>query len=571
MERVVDGNQDNSWKEGKSEGFNLRGQRVELIVKFTLSVYSPLFVSSAGWGASIQSAWPGVYEFGIEDPRLLTVKQEGPSLSILIIPGPTPKDVTERYARATALSLLPPRWAFGHFRWRDDIYNHPAFFDGTPYNGPYNSMVVEDILMLEALGIPTTLYWIDRPFGKGDFGYDNIGWDESRVPKAKEMISWLKSKGINFMLWVCPWASGDKMLSEAAENDYIVDGQALMPPLSAKLIDFTIPAAADWWQGYLKERIADGVAGFKLDRADEKVPDGLFYEGMYRDGTDFREGRNLYPVWYAKAAHDAFVEAGVKEFIVMPRAAWQGSQKYSTPWGGDSGLSEWGLRSAIIGAQRSAALNFPIWGSDTCGYGGAIDREVCARWLAFSAFTPIMEVGPTGNYAFWSMPKEGEKPVIDEKGYHYETTYDSELLAIYRLYADIHHRLIDYSYSQAKAAHETGQMFIRPMIFMHPDKPEYLDFYEQYYYGPDVIVHPVWRKSQTSATVILPEGEWIDAWTGLSVSSGAISVQTPLYRMPIYIRKGGTADLGDLAALWETAQSVTAIKPDLAVLAETLK
>jgi alpha-D-xyloside xylohydrolase len=35
-------------------------------------------------------------------------------------------------------------------------------------------MVVEDILMMEALDILFTLYWVDRPWGPGRFGYDDF-------------------------------------------------------------------------------------------------------------------------------------------------------------------------------------------------------------------------------------------------------------------------------------------------------------------------------------------------------------------------------------------------------------
>ena len=70
------------------------------------------------------------------------------------------------------------------------------------------------------------------------------------------------------------------------------------------------------------------------------------------------------------------------------------------------------------------------WGSDTCGYTQPLlEQEVCARWLAFSAFTPIMEVGPTRNVGFWNLPREPQ--------------YDSTLIAMWRLYARVHQRLAD--------------------------------------------------------------------------------------------------------------------------------
>ena len=73
---------------------------------------------------------------------------------------------------------------------------------------------------------------------------------------------------------------------------------------------------------------------------------------------------------------------------------------------GDIGGTQEGLRASIIAVQRAAVMGYPNWGSDTCGYNQQLmEQEVCGRWLEFSAFTPIMEVGPTRNVAFWNAPR----------------------------------------------------------------------------------------------------------------------------------------------------------------------
>jgi hypothetical protein len=57
------------------------------------------------------------------------------------------------------------------------------------------------------------------------------------------------------------------------------------------------------------------------------------------------------------------------------------------------------------------------WGSDTCGYNEQLMEQKCARVeIEFSCFTPIMEVGPTRNVAFWSLPRALQ--------------YDAQLIAI---------------------------------------------------------------------------------------------------------------------------------------------
>jgi hypothetical protein len=60
------------------------------------------------------------------------------------------------------------------------------------------------------------------------------------------------------------------------------------------------------------------------------------------------------------------------------------------------------LRASIIAAQRSAVMGYSNCGSDACGYNQQLlELEVCGRWLAFSAFTPIMEVGLDAELKRW--------------------------------------------------------------------------------------------------------------------------------------------------------------------------
>jgi alpha-D-xyloside xylohydrolase len=274
-------------------------------------------------------------------------------------------------------------------------------------------------------------------------------------------------------------------------------------------------------------------------------------------GKTAREERNSYPVHYVKAAYEqAKKYKGDDEFLMMPRAAYTGSQQYGVFWGGDIASGPWALRSALIALQRSAYMGFPFWGSDTGGYWGDLEdftHENLARWLAFSAFSPIMEVGPLRNRAVWDMP--------------HEPAYDPELIATYRLYATIHTDLMDYSYSQAERAHNDGRPFVRPMSMAFPDDTNAASRWDQYLFGPDILVGIIWRNDQRSFDLYLPEGEWRDAWTG-EVHSGTktVTVETPRHKIPIFIRKNSDVDLGDLNEIYLESLEIAKQKPDLPTL-----
>ncbi len=575
MERVVQGSQGLSWEPEMTEGLNLRGQTVDLYTLPTVSIYAPFFVSSSGYGVYVEGDWPATFRFGIAEagqirPTELTIESEGPTLSILLIPGPEPIDVVERYARITGMSLLPPAFIFGPGRWRDVVWDLPAFFDGTPYDGPFNSMVVEDVLMMNALGIPCSWYAIDRPWSAGTFGYGDMVFDGARFPAFESMIDWLRREGIASLLWLGPWVM-DGQADLAVERGYHVP--LTLPYLpSAALIDFTNPDAAAWWKTEVQRLLETGIAGFKLDRGEEKPPDGQLFRGAYHDGTDYRHGHNAYPLWFAEAAFDAAAEFGVGEFVSFYRAGWPGMSRVAVAWGGDTDPSAWGLRSAIIALQRAAVLNVPIWGSDTGGYNTRPPREVLARWLAFSAFCPIMEVGPTANLAPWSWLADESGEVLTAEGYTFDTVYDEELLAIWAFYARLHVDLIDYVYGLAEAAHERGTPIVRPLFVAYPDHPEYIDRWAEYLYGPDVLVRPVWEPGSDSVAVHIPEGSWIDAWSGIRYKGPTdVTIGVPLHVIPVFVREGGSVDLGDLSAKWHRAMDDVAERPDLAELAKSVR
>ncbi len=56
--------------------------------------------------------------------------------------------------------ILPPKWTFLPWRWRDEHRHRETYYDGTAVTGPFNSEVMEDLLMMKAFGIPCGLYWV---------------------------------------------------------------------------------------------------------------------------------------------------------------------------------------------------------------------------------------------------------------------------------------------------------------------------------------------------------------------------------------------------------------------------
>ncbi len=559
FERTVDGNQTESWKPGISTGMNLRGETVDMLIKPTLSLYTPFYLSSANYGLFVHGTWPGHYDFCKSDSSRVQISFEGSDLSGILYTGSAPAEIVRANALFTGPTIIPPEWAFLPWRWRDNHSNLPRYFDGSPADVPYNSQVVEDILMMEALDIPCGVYWVDRPWAKGMHGYEDFDWDPGRFPQPTEMIDWIHGRDMRFIVWIAPWVAGE-MKSTAYENNFHLPMKSApwgVDSGNAALIDFTNPAACQWWQkNGIEKLLQQGADGFKLDRSEELVPETRAIH--VADGRTAREVRNEYPVLYVKTVYESCRKIKGDDFMLIPRAGYTGSAKYSGFWGGDIGSAPEGLRAAIIAQQRSAIIGFPVWGSDIGGYWqGDLDREVCARWLAFGCFSPIMEFGPTEDRAPWNMRSEP----------HYDTT----LIAIWRLYAMLHTRLAPYSLEMTRVAHETGMPVVRPLFLEFPEQKEAWEDWQTFLYGSDILVSAIWEKGTTTHKLYLPAGvRWKDAWEPSRIYEGGqwFESETPMHRIPVFIREESDLELGNLQELFLESKQIASSVPGMKTLEE---
>ncbi len=553
FERVVDGRQNRSWEKGIITALNLRGKNVEMKLKPTVSAYAPFYLSSNNYGFFVKGTWPGVFDFCKEKENTVQVGFEGPVLAFKIYLGSLPKEIVQKHALETGPSVVPPEWAFGPWRWRDEHFNNKKYFDGTEVKAPFNSDLVEDVLLMEAYDIPCTAQWIDRPWGLGTRGFDDYEFDPQKFPQAEKMIEWLKSKDLELLIWIAPFVMGN-MADVAEEKGYYLESK---PWKNARqiLMDFTNSDAVKWWGENGPGKLARmGIKGYKLDRADgEKLMDSDSLKT--HAGTTYRENYNDYPHQYVKAAHDAVRAVLGDDFLLFPRAQYTGSARYGGLWAGDTNGRPEGLRSAIIAMQRCAIMGYPVWGSDIGGYWGDFSHETTMRWLGFGCFSPLMEVGPTKNRGFWNSTEE--------------PNHDSELIATWRLYSKTRMKLIPYIHSLAVEARNTGMPIARPLFLVYPDQKEAWIDWQTYLLGPDILVSAIWESGKEKHKLYLPANEkWVDAWDTDKVYKGGqyIEVEAPKYKIPVFIRKGAAIDLGNLNELYQESLKIASQKHNLAEL-----
>jgi alpha-glucosidase (family GH31 glycosyl hydrolase) len=522
-----------------------RGTVVTMVVLPTMSLYTPFFHSSRGYGAYVEGTMPGRYDIAMTDPNAVNIEFElNPRTGehgVVYFIGDHDA-ILDEYTALTGRPFLPPRWAFLHLRWRDEHrIAAPAELDGVPMNADF----VNDITMYETLGIPPGSYEFDRPWTDGATDYSQPGFtsfrfDPVRFPNSDKMVAALKSRGYHVQAWVGPWALGENAVDAQRFGYYA--------PRSTLLIDYTNPAAAAWWIGRVQGLVDLGISGLKLDRSEfdkselPVVPD--LAADVFADGRNGREMKNAYTIDFARLHYDAFADRLGADFFNYLRAGYAGSQQYGIFWGGDTpgrdtlGVgqpTDLGLRSAILSLAHVAFMGFPIWGTDTGGYYQCGERDVFARWLEFSALCPLMEIGGGnqggGQHAPWDMPTEPH--------------YDAEMIDIYRRYVTLHHELVPLFDSLAREAHTSGRPLARPLVFDFPDDPAVADLWDEFLLGHDLLFAPLWQDGARSRQVYLPHGEWINYWDPTQRLSGGstVTVDAPLDRLPMFVRAGGILPL----------------------------
>lgn len=523
-----------------------RGETIEMFVRPTVAAYAPFYHSSQGYGLAVDGATPGVFDLASSHPNVASFRfeagtsEESRRLRFFVFIGPEHGEIADQYTRLTGRPISLPDWVFLPWRWRGELEpGPPALLDGTEMN----AQLVEDVTMLERYDIPAGVYLLDRPVLEGEYGFARFAWDEDRLPNFRASLAALRKRGYRVVLWSSTWMCGDEPRDNgtiAAKRGFLAPGRdaAECSDGGGTVLDVTNPEARDWWRDRLRTFLkAEDIDGIKLDRGEEYIPSTE--TDVWEDGRNGREVHNDYVRLQTKLHRDA-LEANRPDgdFVLVSRAGYTGTQADSVLWSGDLSGSEaaglWsgtdlGLRAAIIAQLRSAFLGFPVWGSDTGGYYEFKDREVFARWIEFSAFSGLMEIGGVGAHAPWDMPTS---PRVDD-----------EMIEIYRRYSKMRVALVPYLVEAAAESSRTGMPLARPMVFYDRADPALRDMWDQYLLGPDLLVAPVWRAGQRQREVYLPRGRWRDWWDPKAPTMAGprrVTVDVPLDRIPVFVRDGAT-------------------------------
>jgi len=90
-----------------------------------------------------------------------------------------------------------------------------------------------------------------------------------------------------------------------------------------------------------------------------------------------------------------------------------------------------------------------------------------------------------------------------------------------------------------RQTHDTGLSPMRAMWLHYPEDDKAVSLGDQYMWGREILVAPVYEEGATVRTLYLPAGNWYDYWTNESVVGGRdITRAVDLATMPLYVRAG---------------------------------
>jgi alpha-D-xyloside xylohydrolase len=475
----------------------------------------PFYLTNRGYGVLVNDPGPVSFEVGSESVERVQFSVPGERLEYLLIYGPSPKQVLERYTALTGRPARVPAWSYGP--WLTTSFT-------TDYD---EATVTEFIDGMAQRDLPLSVFHFDC-FWMREFNWCDFEWDPRTFPDPEAMLARLHGRGLHICVWINPYiAQRSPLFAEGKAGGYLLtapDGDVWQWDkwqAGMALVDFTNPEAVAWVQGKLRRLLDMGVDAFKTDFG-ERVPTDV----VFHDGSDPQRMHNLYTQLYNQAVFDVLDDRrGPGEAVLFARSATVGGQRLPVHWGGDSTSTYESMAETMRGGLCLALSGFGFWSHDIGGFEGLPDAGVFKRWTAFGLLCSHSRFhGSTSYRVPW--------------------LFDDEAVEVTRRFTKLKLRLMPYLYAAGLEASRTGTPVMRPMQLEFPDDPAvgYLD--RQYLLGPDLLVAPVFT-ADGSVEVYLPAGTWTNYFTGETVSGPGWRSETHGYlTLPLYVRDGAVLPLG---------------------------
>jgi alpha-glucosidase (family GH31 glycosyl hydrolase) len=477
-----------------------------------MNLNAPFVATPNGYAIYFDHLGKGHFDFGAATAsRFVYTVVEG-QLSYFLIAAPTIAGQLEKYTWLTGRQPLPPKWAFGFiqskFGYQNETEARAAVASLRQKRIPCDAIVLD-------------LYWFNH---MGD-----LNWKSSDWPNPFQMMRDFLEQGIRTIVITEPYlAEFSSNFSEALALGYLAKHENSEPYLlenwwscncNAGLLDMTNPAAAKWWWDKHPPFMGNEMAGLWTDLGEpERHPDDM----RHHLGTA-TQIHNLYNFLWAKTIFEGFNEFRPNQRLFnLTRSGYAGIQRFGVvTWSGDVSRTFAGLA-----AQPAMLLNTGLSGlgyhnSDIGGFCcGFTTPELYVRWMQFGAFCPITRAHGAGQ------PTEPWE-------------FGAQAEAISKTFIELRYQLLPYIYTLAYENYRTGLPLARPLFFADEDDPQLRDESSSYLFGDALLVSPVVNAGQSTKSVYLPRGKWVNFWSDVEhVGGQTVAVDAPLETMPLFVKSG---------------------------------
>ena len=514
-------------------GLDRRGQLVRSYNHDALGVNAevsyknaPFAWSPDGWGAFVHTVAPVVHGVGFApwSQRAYGLTVDGDALDLILFDGGNGAQVLGQYTALTGRAPVPPLWSLGlilskaYYRTADEIL-----------------AVAREV---RARGMPCdTITFDGRAWQDTDtrFAFE---WDPSRYPDPKRVIDQLKALDFRICVWEYPlvsvrnplfaelaakgWLLKDARSGEAARYQWDLEpfGKVLTPLPESGLLDFTHPEAYAYWRDRHRELFELGVDMIKPDFGEQVGSHMVASDGAQGDAL-----HNVYALLYNRCVHEAAGRWANDGGFLFSRAAWAGSQRYPSQWGGDPQADWGGLAASIRGGLSWGMSGAPFYATDVGGfYGDRRDPLLYVRWAQASVFSAHMRLHGIGAREPWSYGPEAERAAMAA--------------------LELRYRLLPCLWRAVEQASATGLPVQRAMALACPEEPESWAFDHQFFCGDDLLVAPCLDPSGR-VRVYLPEGEWRRFPDGAALEGGRChELGLALDELAVFARRGTEIPLG---------------------------
>jgi alpha-glucosidase (family GH31 glycosyl hydrolase) len=537
---------------GLGERFNALNQRGNILDVRVYEQYKnhgkktympiPFLLSSAGYGLHIHSSRWMAFDLcatTLDEWVLIADLGDDQTLSLKRYESDNPAEIIGQYATETGPVTLPPDWAFGLWMSGNE-WNTQAKIE-QEVKKSLELGIQPAVVVIEAWSDENTFYIWNEAEYTPKHGSESFRYEDFTFPKGgkwtdpKGMTDWLHENGIKLLLWQIPIMKVPETTHAQQEADRAYFEEAGFGVKEADgslhrvrpfwfrdgyIWDMTNPAERQWWfdkRVYLLEDV--GVDGFKTDGG----------EHLWGADTQFYGGSgetlwNEYPQLYSEAYYQ-FANSK-REAITFSRAGYTGSQRYPLHWAGDE-HSTWEAFQHSIYAGLSASISgISFWGWDFGGFSGEIpSAELYIRAATMAVFCPVLQYH--SEYNAHRSPSHDRTPWNIQ-----DRTEDARVVPTFQQLMQVRETLMPYILEEAKHSAQTGQPMMRALKLWHPQARDF-----DYYFGRDLIVYPVVEPDVNELEIFVPDGAWMDYWTGETITGGqTIRYPTPFDRIPVLKR-----------------------------------